>query len=351
MNSPPGIAPLSTVASPGAKPSANGHSCGCGSDPCESEKIALGATPWKANFAANTFGQGEKPLIFVNGDLVPKSQAMVSVYDHGLLYGDGVFEGIRVYRGSIFKCQQHIDRLWRSADGIKLKIPMSQQEMVDMMRLCITANGLSDGYIRLLVTRGAGSLGLNPFKCPIAGVICVADQIALYPKEMYDTGMRVVVAKRPRVPIPCLDPRIKSLNYLNNILAKTEAIEQGCLEAIMLNLEGYVTECTGDNIFAIKEGVLYTPPSEAGILEGVTRRFVVEQLCPHVGIEAVVKPMRIEDFYTADEVFLTGSAAEIIAVTQIGDRKVGAGAGEGSSTKKLRKRFREVVTSDHVPED
>lgn len=197
---------------------------------------------------------GGKPIIYVNGRMLPKKDAMVSVYDHGLLYGDGVFEGIRVYNGKIFKCGQHMERLWRCAEAIRMSIPVSRDEMVQIMRDCIEANNLRDGYIRLVVSRGAGTLGLDPRKCPVAGVICIADQIQLYPKELYEAGMKIIVAKRPRTPIECLDPRIKSLNYLNNILAKVEAIDAGCHEAIMLNLEGNVCECTGDNIFIIRNG-------------------------------------------------------------------------------------------------
>ena len=167
----------------------------------------------------------DKPLVYVNGQMLPKSKAAVSVFDHGLLYGDGTFEGIRVYKGKIFMCQQHMDRLWKSAERLRIDIPISRDEMIDIQRRCIEANEIVDGYIRLVVTRGEGTLGLNPFKCPVPGIICIADQIALYPPEMYEKGMKVIVAKRPRVPVRCLDPRIKSLNYLNNILAKIEALD------------------------------------------------------------------------------------------------------------------------------
>ena len=293
--------------------------------------------------------KGETPIIYVNGRMVPKAEASVSVYDHGLLYGDGVFEGIRVYRGKIFKCGQHMERLWRCAEMIRLRIPVSRDEMVQIMRDCIAANHIEEGYIRLVVSRGYGTLGLDPRKCPVAGVICIADQIALYSKEQYEKGMRIIVAKRPRTPIQCLDPRIKSLNYLNNILGKVEAIDQGCDEAIMLNLDGYVGECTGDNIFIIRNGQVFTPPTEAGILEGITRRFVID-LCTEAGITCNVKSMLPEEVKSADEVFLTGTAAEIIAVTQIDDIRIGSGT-EGPVTRKLREAFRKVVTSDHVPED
>jgi branched-chain amino acid aminotransferase len=305
----------------------------------------------------------ERPIIYVNGEMKGKNEAMVSVYDHGLLYGDGVFEGIRVYKGKIFKCQQHIDRIWRSAEAIQLEIPVTPDELVRIQRRCIEVNELVDGYIRLIVTRGVGSLGLNPRACPEPGVICIADQIALYPPEMYEQGMTVVIAQRPRVPIACLDPRVKSLNYLNNIMAKTEAIDRGLLEAIMLNTDGYVSECTGDNIFAIKDGVIFTPPSDAGILEGITRRFVMDTVAPACGYTVEERMMRPIELIEADEVFLTGSAAEMIAVTGIISQDpaghdiehvIGAdkaAKAEGPITRELRTKFREIVTSDSVPED
>jgi branched-chain amino acid aminotransferase len=302
---------------------------------------------------------GERPLVYVNGQMVPKSKAMVSVYDHGLLYGDGVFEGIRIYNGKIFKCKQHIERLWKSADGIRMKIPVSRDEMVAIQRRCVEANNVVDGYIRLVVSRGFGTLGLDPRKCPTPGIICIVDDITLFPPELYQQGMRVIVANRPKTPIVCLDPRVKSLNYLNNILAKCEAIDFGCHEVIMLNTEGYVTEGSGDNIFIVKNGKLYTPPPEAGILEGITREFVIKTLAKDCKVKVLENNMRLEDVLDADEVFLTGSAAEIIAVTQIDQhdgkgkitREVKISEGEGPITKKLRSRFREIVTSKNVPEE
>jgi len=334
---------------------ANGHAASGAA-----HQQAGGATPWWAEpkpyervFLDNTTGEGDRPLIWINGRIVPKSEAMVSVYDHGLLYGDGVFEGIRVYNGKIFKCQQHMDRLWRSAEAIQLKIPITQADMVDIQRRCIAANDLKDAYIRLIVTRGVGTLGLDPRNCPVPGVICIADQIALYPPELYQTGMKVVVAKRPRIPIPCLDPRVKSLNYLNNILAKTESFASDALEAIMLSTDGWVGECTGDNIFVVKGGKVFTPPPEAGILEGITRRFVIDTLCRETGTPVEEKMMRLEEVLEADEIFLTGSAAEMIAVTSV--EKDGTihkiSDGEGPVTRKLRTLFRQIVTSDNVPED
>src|SRR5579862_4614791 len=231
----------------------------------------------------------DRPLIFVNGQMLPKSKAMISVYDHGLLYGDGVFEGIRVYKGKIFKCKQHMDRLWRCAGEIRIVIPMTREKMVAMMRECISANAISDGYIRLVITRGYGTLGLDPRKCPTAGVICIADQIVLFPQEMYEKGMRVIVAYRPVNPLECLDPRVKTLNYLNHIMAKCEGIDFGCHEVVRLNMAGDVCEGSGDNLFMVKDGVLYTPPAEAGILKGITREFVMKDLCTAVGIKCVQK--------------------------------------------------------------
>lgn len=288
-------------------------------------------------------------LIWIDGKLVPKSQATVSVYDHGLLYGDGCFEGIRAYGGRVFKLGAHLDRLWLSAEKIRLVPPYSRAEVSAAIRETLKANGLSDGYIRLVLTRGAGTLGLHPFKCPRPACIVIADSIQLYPAELYRDGMKVIVAKRPRIPIACLDPAIKSLNYLNNILAKIEAIDADVLEAIMLNTDGFVAECTGDNIFAIKDGVVSTPSAEAGMLHGITRQFVIDTLCPALGVRCVERMMRLPELLAADEVFLTGTAAEIIGVSQIDDHRIGAGK-VGPVTAKLEKAFRERVVSN-APED
>ncbi len=313
--------------------------------------------------------RAREPMIWVNGQMLPKSQAAVSVFDHGLLYGDGIFEGIRVYNGKIFKLGQHMDRLYECADKIFLDIGVSREEMIDIQRKCVEANGIKNGYIRLVVTRGEGSLGLNPYQCPKAGVICIADTIALFTPEMYESGMRVVLAHRPKTPIACLDPRVKTLNYLNNIMAKCEAIhlsqklgitdpKDQLLEVIMLSTDGKVSEGSGDNIFVIKDGKIFTPPSEVGILEGITRRFVKDELCPMLGYSVEEKLFTIEDVYDADEVFLTGSAAEMIAVREVlnhDNLEVTAthtiSEGEGPITKALRTKFREIVTSDNVPED
>ncbi|MGV6815254.1 MAG: branched-chain-amino-acid transaminase [Phycisphaerales bacterium] len=308
-------------------------------------------------------------MIWVNGKMLPKSQASVSVFDHGLLYGDGIFEGIRVYNGKIFKLEQHMDRLYECADKIFLDIGVSRDDMIAIQRQCVEANNITNGYIRLVVTRGVGTLGLNPYQCPKAGVICIADTITLFAPEMYEAGMRVVLANRPKTPIECLDPRVKTLNYLNNILAKCEAIhlsnkmgitnpEDQLLECIMLNTKGQVAEGSGDNIFIIKDGKIFTPPSEAGILQGITRKFVKDELCPMLGIDIEEKYFGLDELYAADEIFLTGSAAEMIAVREILEHDNlevlsthTITDGEGEITKKLRMKFREIVTSDNVPED
>ncbi len=312
----------------------------------------------------------DKPLVYVNGRMLPKSQASVNVFDHGLLYGDGIFEGIRIYRGKIFKAGQHMDRLYGCAKQLFLDIPVGRAEMIEIMRRCVTANEVVDGYIRLVVTRGEGSLGLNPYHCPEAGIICIAAQIQLFTPAQYEAGMRVVLAHRPKTPVACLDPRIKSLNYLNNILAKVEAIhlsrslgitepKDQMLEVIMLNLEGKVTEGSGDNVFIVKDGKLSTPPTHVGILEGITRRFVKNELCPMLGYKCAEREFDLAELLDADEVFLTGSAAEIIGVREVVEHD-GKGhitkthtisAGEGPITHALRMKFRQIATSDAVPED
>ena len=288
-------------------------------------------------------------LIWMDGTLVPRDEAKVSVYDHGLLYGDGCFEGIRVYGGRIFKLRSHLERLHRSADLIRLAPAYPIAELAQAVRDTVAANGLSDAYIRVLLTRGVGGLGLHPFRCPRPGTIVIVDSIQLYPPELYEQGMKVIVAKRPRIPVACLDPAIKSLNYLNNILAKIEAIDAGVLEAVMLNTDGFVCECTGDNIFLVKDGQILTPPEDAGILHGITRAFVMHELAPRLGRRVQQKPLRLEEFYGADEVFLTGTAAEIIGVSAIGDHTIGSGR-VGEVTAAFEAEFRAIVARD-APED
>lgn len=279
--------------------------------------------------------------VWIDGQLVDKENARVSVYDHGLLYGDGVFEGIRVYHGKIFHRDAHLNRLYESARSIRLTIPYTQQELADAMEQTIRANDFTDCYIRLVVTRGVGCLGISPATCPRPSVFCIADTIALYPKELYETGMAVITSSVTRNHPNSLSPRIKSLNYLNNILAKIEALDAGVPEAIMLNHMGHVAECTGDNIFLVKKGQVRTPMLTDGILEGITRDVIIE-LCRRQGIPCVETHIDRHDLYIADECFLTGSAAEVIAVTRIDNRPVGNGQ-VGPITRQLLDAFRRYV--------
>ncbi len=284
--------------------------------------------------------------IYFNGEFVAKDKAVVSVFDHGLLYGDGVFEGIRSYDSLVFKLKEHIDRLYRSADAIELKIPMSKSQMSEAVIKTLKANGLKNAYIRLVVTRGAGDLGLDPRKCKTPTVFIITDKISLYPKEFYQDGLAIVTAKTKRNLATALDPRIKSLNYLNNILAKIDAIKAGTEEAIMLTYNDYVAECTGDNIFMISGGRLVTPPSDIGALEGITRDAVIG-LAEKLGIGFEEKMIKIEDLYTADEVFLTGTAAEIIPVTMIDKRPINGGK-PGEVTKRLMDEFKKITKVNGV---
>lgn len=285
----------------------------------------------------------------MDGKLVDKADAKVSVWDHGLLYGDGVFEGIRAYNGRVFKLGSHIRRLFGCAEKIRLKPAYSMDQIAAAIRETLAANNLKDAYIRLIITRGVGTLGLHPFRCPNPGTIIIADKIQIYPPELYESGMKVIVAKRPRIPIECLDPAIKSLNYLNNILAKIEAIDADVLEAIMLNTRGEVSECTGDNIFVIKSGEIFTPPTSSGILHGVTRSFVMNEIAPALGYKVREKAMSLLELLESDEVFLTGTAAEIIGVSQVDEHRIGSGA-LGPVTRTLAAEFRKRVASG-APED
>jgi branched-chain amino acid aminotransferase len=283
------------------------------------------------------------PKVYIDGKLYEKGEARISVYDHGLLYGDGVFEGIRVYGGRIFRCAEHLDRLFASARAITLEVPMDRQALQDAMHQTLAATGLRDAYIRLLVTRGEGNLGLDPHACPTPSVIIIADSIALYPQEHYEKGLELVTVSTVRTPANVLNPRIKSLNYLNNILAKIECLQAGAHEAIMLNQEGFVAECTGDNIFILKDGRLVTPPVNAGILEGITRQVVME-LARGAGMEVLERNMTQFDLYVADECFLTGTAAEIAPVVRIDSRSIGDGR-PGAVTKKLLQMFRDYIAA------
>ena len=244
----------------------------------------------------------EMSKIWIDGKFVESSEAKVSVFDHGLLYGDGCFEGIRIYNGRILKLRSHIVRMFESAAAIRLQPGHSIDEMEEIVREAVAVNEQKDGYIRLVFTRGKGTLGLNPFLCPTATVFVIVESIKLYPDEMYEDGMSIIVAKRPRVPKECLDPQVKSLNYLNNILAKIEAIDAGVLEALMLNQNGEVAECTGDNIFVVKEGKIATPPTSAGILQGITRRLVMDEIAPALEYEIEERKISLEEVFDADEV-------------------------------------------------
>jgi branched-chain amino acid aminotransferase len=257
------------------------------------------------------------------------------------LYGDGVFEGMRSYGGKVFRLKQHLDRLWASAKAIWLKIPITQDEMAKAVNDTLATNNIKDGYIRLVVSRGAGALGLDPNKCSDPQVIVIADHIQLYPKEMYQNGLEIVTASTIRNHSAALSPRIKSLNYLNNIMAKIEGLQAGCVEALMLNAKGEVAECTGDNIFIVKKGVLLTPPIDAGILEGITREAVIE-LAQEMKIPVDETPFVRHDIFIADECFLTGSAAEVIPVVKLDSRVIGDGK-PGPITKKLTERFAQLT--------
>lgn len=275
--------------------------------------------------------------IWLDDKLVDKQDAKVSVYDHGLLYGDGVFEGIRVYNGKIFEHQAHLKRLYDSAKVIRLTIPMDIQTLQKAVEQTVKANDITDGYIRLIITRGVGDLGLNPFLCPKAGVIIIADKIQLYPEELYEKGLKVVSVPTLRNHPMAIPPQVKSLNYLNNIFAKIESIDAGADEAVLFNQEGYVAEAAGDNIFIIKNQILYTPPVQAGSLDGITRRVVI-QLAEQEKISIIQQNLTRYDLYTADEFFMTGTGAEVIGVVQIDGRQIGDGR-PGPITCKLRQKF------------
>jgi branched-chain amino acid aminotransferase len=279
--------------------------------------------------------------IYISGKFVPQEEAKISVFDHGLLYGDGIFEGLRAYGGKVFRLREHITRLYESAKAIWLTIPISFDQTCDAVNEAVRINKLDSGYIRLVVTRGAGTLGLDPNRCSNPQVIIIADAIALYPKELYEKGLEIVTVSVQRMHPAALNPRIKSLNYLNNILAKIEGLQAGCIEALMLNHKGEVAECTGDNIFLVRHGELWTPPLEAGILEGVTRDAVIE-VARVAEIEVRETPLTKHDVYVADECFLTGTAAEIIPVVKVDSRTIGTGK-PGPVTRDLEERFKALT--------
>jgi branched-chain amino acid aminotransferase len=289
-----------------------------------------------------------KPLlIYLDGNLVPETEAKISVFDHGLLYGDGVFEGIRFYNGRVFRLTEHLTRLYESSKSILLNVPLSFEEMEKATLDTIAANGLRDGYIRLVITRGVGPLGLNPYQCPKASVFIIASSISLYPQEKYDCGLTMVTCATRRPTVAALSPQVKSLNYLNNVMAKIEAIQGGGEEGVMLNEQGYVAECTGDNLFLVKRGEVFTPPISAGGLDGITRRAAMD-LLTEMGVTIHEVNMTRHDIFTADECFLTGTAAEVIAAVALDRRLIGDGK-PGPLTQKLVAKFKALVNSTGTP--
>jgi len=288
----------------------------------------------------------EEQWIFLGGEFVTKENAKISVYDHGFLYGDGVFEGIRVYDGNIFRLNEHLVRLYNSAKSIMLDVPYSMEELTDIIVETVRKNGYTDAYIRVVISRGTGDLGLDPANCSRAQTVIIVEPLSIYPKEMYESGLEIITVATRRNRPDVLDPKIKSLNYLNNILVKLEANLAGVSEALMLNDEGYVAEGSADNIFIVKGNTLKTPPGYLGALEGITRNAIIE-IATELGYDVKEVPFTRHDIYVADEAFLTGTAAEVIAVVKVDGRVIGDGK-PGKETKKLLEAFRERVTEEGV---
>lgn len=284
--------------------------------------------------------------IYLNGEYVTKENAKVSVYDHGFLYGDGVFEGIRVYNGNVFRLDEHIERLYESALSILLHIPMTPEEMIQAVVETVRKNQLRDAYIRLVISRGVGNLGLDPRSCAAPNIIIIAEQLQLFPKELYETGMKIITVPTRRNKPDALNPKIKSLNYLNNVLVRIEAHLAGVSEALMLNSEGYVAEGSGDNVFLVKKGVLYTPPSYVGALQGITRQAILD-IAQRLDYKVKEEPFTRHDVYVADEVFLTGTAAEVISVVEVDGRPIKGGK-PGPVTNHLLIEFRRFVEQEGV---
>ncbi len=282
--------------------------------------------------------------IWLDGSIVDESEAKISVFDHGILYGDGIFEGIRFYEGRVFRLTEHVERLFLSAKAILLKMPWSMEEVCQYTLDTIRANGLTDGYIRLVVTRGVGDLGLNPYLCDVPSMFIIASGITLYPEEFYVKGLEVVTCSTRRPTPASLSPQVKSLNYLNNVMAKVEALKAGAKEGLMLNEQGYVAECTGDNVFIVKKGEVITPPVSDGSLDGITRQ-VIFDLCAKLGITIREASLTRYDIYTADEAFLTGTAAETIPMVMLDQREIGDGK-PGELSLKLIEAFRKLVRSE-----
>lgn len=289
----------------------------------------------------------ENGYIYIDGEFYPKAEAKISVFDHGLLYGDGVFEGIRVYSNRVLELESHVDRLYDSAKTIMLNIPIDKKEMINVVINSCKKNSISDGYVRLIVTRGVGDLGIDPRKSEKPSIICIAADITLYPEELYENGMPIITASQRRNKASSLDPQIKSLNYLNNILAKIEAIRAGVNEALMLNEDGIVTECTGDNIFIVKNNEVITPPKHVGILCGITRNILI-RIIKDQGISFSEQEFTLFNLYNADECFLTGTAAETIPVVTVDSRKIGNGT-PGPITKSLLSQFRKYIRDHCCP--
>ena len=285
--------------------------------------------------------------ILIDGKFHDEADAKISVFDHGVLYGDGVFEGIRFYHDRVFQLEEHIDRLFDSAKAIHLEIPASHEEVTDMVLRTIRENGLHDGYIRLIVTRGVGGLGLSPYRCEKASIIVIASTISLYPEETYEHGLILATCSTRRPTHDSLSPTVKSLNYLSNVMAKIEAMGAGAEEGVMLNAQGYVAECTGDNIFVVKKGAVYTPTVASGSLNGITRAVVID-LAREAGLELHETQMTRYDLYTADELFLSGTAAEVVPVAEYDKRPIGDG-NPGPITKQLISAFRNLVETTGTP--
>jgi branched-chain amino acid aminotransferase len=300
-----------------------------------------------ANESRATKSAPKSLTIYVDGEFFPEVEAKVSVFDHGLLYGDGIFEGIRFYNGRVFRLEEHLDRLWDSAKSICLEVPMSQRAMTDALLETIRRNDLRDGYIRLLVTRGVGNLGLNPAQCKKPSVIIIAATIALYPEKMYRNGLTVMTCATRRTNPAALNPAVKSLNYLNNVMARIEANLAGADEALMLNDDGCVAECTADNVFVIKRGEIFTPPISAGALRGITRAVVFE-IAAELGLKISEINLTRHDIFIADECFLTGTAAEVIPVIKADNRVIGTGK-PGPISARMIARFREITRESGTP--
>ena len=297
--------------------------------------------------AAPAKASAKESTIYIDGKFLPEAEAKISVFDHGLLYGDGVFEGIRFYNGRVFRLEEHLERLWDSARSICLEIPMTSREMTDALLETIRQNGLREGYIRLIVTRGVGNLGLNPAQCKSPSVIIIVATITLYPREVYENGLTVVTCATRRTNPGALNPAVKSLNYLNNVMARIEANLAGADEALMLNDAGNVAECTADNVFIIKRGQIFTPPITAGALRGITRS-VVFDIAAELGLKISETEITRHDVFIADECFLTGTAAELIPVIKVDGRTIGTGK-PGPITARMIERFRELTRETGTP--